>query len=499
MPVWDWTRRAFIQAGASVAAVSATGAWRLGQHVDADAGNANKPYFRERGYYITFMRSPLFTFETWKEILDGVKEDGGNLIILWMGGAFPSKKFPITWKYNAEHENNRHNFAGKLIDYAHALGISVLLGLTPFSYDGVNQYTLEHPELKAINEKGNYTKLDGLGAWGFNLNPWLPEAQQFMFDYSVEMLEFYPNADGLLLESSDYAIAYCKDCAESYYQKEFAYVRKISEYLWARKPEAVIAIYPHYFSGADVPGMKIKGAKETFDPRWTLFFTPHSAPFDPALMKQARSTLCWNSSPTMGRLEEIRAGAKRAKDAGATGFIPSFEPLNYRVTGPDSGATWLVGQRVSPFGFAWLKPGESPMQQWMLRLLRMAYKMFSSDPELSMEKFREAVSRELLPDCATPAMLNDLLFLEETFFLDRNWDSTAVLASPEYVKGRIELGQLGPTRLRDYRDRRKRVGDIARRYASAPAQCKELTQVASWMDARWNESPYRAILDEHLR
>ena len=501
MTATEWTRRDLIKQAASaatLAAVSSNPAILLGSHAVLD--QSKQPYFRERGYYITFMRSPLFTFDTWKGILDGLHQDGGNLVILWMGGAFPSKRFPITWKYNAEHENIKHNFAGRLIDYAHTLGIKVLLGLTPFGYDGVNQFTIEHPELKAITQDGNYTKLDGLDAWGFNLNPYRPEAQKFMLDYTVEMLDFYPNADGLLLESSDYAISYCATCPESYYQKEFEFVRRISDHLWARKPEAMIAIYPHYFSGAEVPGMRIKAAKERFDPRWTLFFTPHSAHFDEALMKQAKSTLSWDSAPSLGKLPEIGAAAKRAKAAGATGFIPSFEPVNCRFTGPDTGATWIVGQRAYPFGFGWLKPGETPMHELLVRLLRLAYREYSNDPELTTATFRSTVSRELFACCGSPAVLDDLFFIEESFFIDRTWDFTCVLASPECVKGRIELGQLGPKRLAEYRQRRARIGEIARRYSSAQDSCtNELRQTAAWMEERWNASPYRTILDDHLR
>ena len=38
----------------------------------------------------------------------------------------------------------------------------VLLGFTPFGYDGVNQYALEHPELKAVGKDGK--KIDKLFA-----------------------------------------------------------------------------------------------------------------------------------------------------------------------------------------------------------------------------------------------------------------------------------------------------------------------------------------------
>src|SRR5687767_8345648 len=105
--------------------------------------------FAIRGYYMTFMRMPRWGLPEWKEAVDCMQEDGANTVILWMGGGFRSKKFPITWKYNEEHGNVRDDFGRDLIDYAHSKGVRVLLGFTPFGYDGVNQYPIEHPELKA--------------------------------------------------------------------------------------------------------------------------------------------------------------------------------------------------------------------------------------------------------------------------------------------------------------------------------------------------------------
>ena len=494
-----WSRRNAIKAGISAASLAGLPA-PLAALAAPTVGTAAAPHFSERGYYITFMRGPLFTFETWKSILDSVKADGGNMAILWMGGAFRSEKFPITWKYNAAHENVKHNFAGALIDYGHTLGLKMLLCLTPYGYDGTNQYALEHPELKAVTQDGNYTKAFGLGAWGFNLNPYRPEAEQFMLEYTREMLDFYPNADGILLESSDYAISYCKDCPESYYRREFAFVRKISDELWAKKPDATIVVYPHYFTGAEVPGMKIKAAKERFDPRWTLFFTPHSAYLDPALMKQARSTLYWDPSPSFGRPALIQAAAQKAKAAGATGFVPSFEPWNFRFSGPDLGEQFLVGTQSFPFGFGWLKPSENPAQALLMRFDRLAYREFSRNPDLPMQQFRDVVSRELFAGSATPALLDDLFFVDESFFLDRTWDSSSAVSEPEYVKGLVELGRLGPAKLADYRDRRRRIAEIAARYTSAQdAPTRELAQIAGWITTHWNASPDRDVLEAHLR
>jgi hypothetical protein len=160
----------------------------------------------------------------------------------------------------------------------------------------------------------------------------------------------------------------------------------------------------------------------------------------------------------------------------------------------------MVGQRAYPFGFGWLKPGESPMNELLLRLLRLAYREFSNNPELSMTQFEGIALRELLAGCGSPAVLDDLFFIEESFFLDRTWDSTSVLASPECVKGRIERGELGPVRLAEYRDRRKRIREIARHYSSSQDSCTNgLKHTALWMEQRWNASPYRTILDDHLR
>jgi hypothetical protein len=501
----NWSRRRMLKAGlGTLSGVAALPC--LPRAVASELTSCDDPAptpgefsgFKERGYYITFMRGTTFSFAAWKDIFDSVHADGGNLILLWMGGAFPSRKFPITWKYNAEHQNVQHDFAGKLIDYAHTLGIRVLLCLTPFGYDGVNQYALEHPELKAITKDGHFTPAFGLGAWGFNLNPYKAEAQRFMLEYTRELLDLYPNADGLMLESSDYAISYCDGCAETYYQKEFQFVREISEDLWARKPDAQIVVYPHYFSGSTVPGLDVQAAKEKFDPRWTLFFTPHSTLLAPQLMSQARSILYWDTSPTFGNPKKTQAAAQKALAIGATGFVPSFEPWTYVLQGPDGGDQYLVGQRLSPFGFEWLAKGASPTHELLMRINRLAYREFSRNPGLSFADFRLVLSEELFGGKANTELLDDLLFVEECFFLDRTWVSVCAIASPEYVKAMLDLGRVSPKQLEDYRDRRLRLTQIVGRYqASSEPTIQELLRTAGWVVTQWNRSPVHKFVDAH--
>jgi hypothetical protein len=68
------------------------------------------------------------------------------------------------------------------------------------------------------------------------------------------------------------------------------------------------------------------------------------------------------------------------------------------------------------------------------------------------------------------------------------------------VKGRTELGRLGPARLEDYRTRRTRIAQIARRYTGATDRgTVQLAETASWIISNWEASSNRNIIDEHLR
>lgn len=59
------------------------------------AAAASEP-FAIRGYYTTFMRMPTFGLSEWKQMIDCMKEDDANFLILWTAGGFRSKAFPVT-------------------------------------------------------------------------------------------------------------------------------------------------------------------------------------------------------------------------------------------------------------------------------------------------------------------------------------------------------------------------------------------------------------------
>ncbi len=443
--------------------------------------------FAQRGYYLTLMRMPTYDLADWKRIVDGIHDDGGNTLLLWVGGAFRSRKYPITWRYNADHENVRHDFVRDLIDHAHTRGIRVLLGFTPFGYDGVNQVPQEHPDLTAIGRDGRPVAPFGIGCWGQNLCPSRPESQEFMIEYARELaLDFYPNADGLLIESSDYAICHCQDCGERFFEREFAFVKRLSEEVWTRRPGATIVVFPHYFSGADVPGFGVKAARLPFDPRWSLVFTPHSAPPEPDLIRRARSSLWWDDSPARRRPQEVQAGARRARALGVTGYVPSLEAFTFVATAAEEGQDWLKGRRQDPMGFGWLDAGDPPYDTLPARVQRIAYREFSRDPDLTFEAFRAVLGRELFGAASTPMAVADALELQAALNADRTWCQPASVACPDRVRALRDRGEWTPPRQAELRAALDRLRAIAGRHREpGPDGERELLGIVRWVLGRW--------------
>jgi hypothetical protein len=455
--------------------------------------------FAVRGYYMTFMRMPLWGLAEWKEALKCIEEDGGNTVLLWMGGGFRSKKFPITWKYNVEHRNVREDFGRELIEEAHRRGIRVVLGFTPFGYDGVNQYALEHPELKAKKADGSPVDAFGIHCWGWSLCPSQAVAQRFMIDYVREMVfEFYPGADGIMIESSDYNVCRCADCGPKYYEKEFAFVRQISDEVWARNPKALIAVYPHYFSGKRVNAgseIEAEGAKFDLDRRWTLCFNPHSAHLDQEMVRRAGSTMFWNDAPSVGTPEGIRDGARRAKEFGMTGFVPSLEPFSYVMPREEFGAGG-AGERIVQLGFDWMPPEKMSLSELPARVQRLAYREFTKKPDLEMAEFRKIVGREFI-DAADArekeieSLTDDLLFLQSCVNHQRVWSWASPLVDPRQYERKARDAKWREANRVEYAQRLERLREIAkaseRLRGKSNATVSEMAQIADFIVKRWGE------------
>ncbi len=452
----------------------------------ASGGDPPRPAFAHRGYYFTFTRMPTYGLGAWERIIDCVRADGGNTVVLWVAGGFRSRKFPETWEYNRDHENVKKDFCRELIEYAHGKGVKVLLGFTPFGYDGVNRMSLARPAWRATGPDGRPAAKFGFHSWGYNLCPARADTQRFMLEYVREMVhDFYPNADGLLIESSDYAACHCKDCGAKFYENEFRFVKAISEDVWAKNKDALVVVYPHYFTGAEVPGLGVRAARQPFDPRWALFFTPHSAHPDARLTGQARDAFWSDDAPARQTPRAIRDGARRARREKCTGYVPSLEVFTYVPTEPEEGQQYLVGKRRVPYGFGWLKDGQMPYDELPVRVNRVAYREYTRDPDLPDAEFRAALGKELFGSAATPEAVADALALQEVFAAGRTWCQPAPAVSPERVAAMKAAGQLTDRKRAEYRAALDRVREIERRYRGKGGAFAELERVAGWVTGQW--------------
>ncbi|MEO8270761.1 MAG: hypothetical protein ABI557_13645, partial [Aureliella sp.] len=333
-----------------------------------------------------------------------------------MGGAFRSKLYPITWEYNQDHKNVQTDFVNELIEYAHTQSIRVILGISPFAYDGVNQYYKVNPKTIAIQSNGEKADRFGIHSWGYNMCASNSESQSFMLGYLHEMMrDFYSNADGLLIESSDYAVCHCDQCGTNFFDREFELVRKISDDIWSAKPNSTVIVYPRYFVEDEVPDLGVRGSRHQFDPRWSLFFTPHSAHIDKQLVSKANCSIWWDDSTALRRPEDVRRNAMIAKAAGISGYIPSLETFSYIATEPEDGGQWPKGRRQVPLGMGWVAPTEHPYRELPIKVQRSAYRIYSSNPNVSNEQFRSEIGQEYFGDRFTERNVNDLLAIQNIF------------------------------------------------------------------------------------
>jgi hypothetical protein len=459
-------------------------------------GQVTAEAFKLRGYYLTFMRMPAMGLAEWKQAVDCFAEDDVNTLVLWMPGGFRSRKYPLTWRYNEEHPNVRQDFVRALIDYAHTKRIRVLLGFTPFGYDGVNQMPLEHPEWKAKKADGSPVDEFGIHCWGWSLCPAQPEARRFMREYLHEMIfEFYPNADGLMIESSDYNVCQCADCRAHPYEEEFKLAKDISTELWAARPEALILVYPHYFTGKKVPGLEIAALRQPFDPRWGLMFTPHSAHFDEELIRRASFSVFSGPEAALGTPAAIAEAAKAARNQKVNGYLPSFEAFSYVATRPEGGEPYFVGKRRRPLGLDPEKQGRMPYDELLPRVQRFAVREFGRDPDLTMPLFQQRLAAAFFPDAnGSDQAAADLLELQRIWNFESDWYWSSPLLDPAFFGQRAKRLNWPAEKLGVYQQHLERLRKIAVRYGESPVPaCTEMARLAREIIQVWgDDSPLSA-------
>lgn len=231
-----------------------------------------------------------------------------------------------------------------------------------------------------------------------------------------------------------------------------------------------------------MPGFEVTGAKQKFDPRWSLSFTPHSAHIDDELAKQAKSTLYWNDGLTIGTPTKIRDGARLARQRGMSGYITSCEPFSC-IDGPPGSNK----PRQKPFHFDWLRDGEMPLNELLVRVNRIAYREYTKNSEVNESTFRDELGREVFGDGASEANVADLLFLQDCWFNGADWFSPALFLRPADLKQRAEREKWPAEKMQKELARVQRLREIAERYRiTSQPQEREMSRIAAHIVGKWD-------------
>ena len=242
-------------------------------------------------------------------------------------------------------------------------------------------------------------------------------------------------------------------------------MRDISDEVWARKPDATVVVYPHYFSGAKLRfafarpprrSSRSTRAGRCSSRRTARRWNRRSSP-------RARGAWWWNEAPSRFDVASIRAGAKKARDAKCSGYVPSLECYSYVPTKDEFGEPWLTGRRQIPFGFGWLKDGENPYRELPVRAIRLAWRELTANPDLPDAELRTRLGRELFGADWQPAQVDDLF----DFF---SKSSTLTATGPSPARSRVPASSAAaPTAASS--TQKSALNSATNSPASAPSPC----------------------------
>ena len=349
------------------------------------------PALKVRGTYnlACWGRSPEYSADDWKRILDSMAEDSMNCIYFWLDGLFQSRRLPETFYY----KNTRLTTQGvhELIAYAHGLGIEFYLGSGMFAWIGMDELAKTHPEAAAKGKGG--------------LCPSNPTARRLMMEYLTELYDTFPEADGMFLEIRDeYGECECPACAKpldglgsrQYGASEIGFLRELAQAVWQKHPRAKFVSCIGYkehekdvnfyrsireMKDPRLAWLVVRGnwefPGEDGKPRPLTYFSPHMIHW-----KQ------YYAAPLKGLCDWIgRAGRERL-----LGCCPAFEP------GFSSAS--FYSQEI-PY----------PVDAIPYAVTRLAYREMCWSPHTSAEKIQERIRDKFLGLDAPAGMLEVMLYL----------------------------------------------------------------------------------------
>lgn len=136
-----------------------------------------------------------WTLGQWKELVTWMAANGMNRLWTLVNGytlAYPSRRYPALRDRHAR--NARENFLRELIGHAHGCGVKIYLMLATDGH--ARDFSRAHPETARLGESGRPCAQFGLALEH-------PLTRRYIFDVLDEVLELYPNADGVAVHPTE--------------------------------------------------------------------------------------------------------------------------------------------------------------------------------------------------------------------------------------------------------------------------------------------------------
>ncbi len=120
-------------------------------------------------------------------------------------------------------------------------------------------------------------------------------------------------------------------------------------------------------------------------------------------------------------------------------------------------------------------------------MLRIAFREFSQNPDISAETFRGVLKSEIFQESTLASAVDDLLEWQKAYVTNRGFFTPGPLMKPELLGWQLELGRVTPAELQNYRQMLEGLKRIRRKY-HAPIQdpnVKAMLEGIDWVLAHW--------------
>jgi len=229
-------------------------------------------------------------------------------------------------------------------------------------------------------------------------------------------------------------------------------------------------------------------ARQEFDPRWGLAFSPHSSHFHADLIRKARESFYWSDAPILGTPGRIAEAARVARKNGVSGFVPSMEAFSYVTQHPEGGEPGQVGIRRKAFARDTLADGRMPYRALLARTQRFAFREFSHDPALDLAQFQRDLGKYIFGDAASSGATADLLELQRIFTFESDWYWPSPLLDPEFFLARVKRLNWDLRKRAEYRQNFDTLKTLARKYhSSSNSQEREMSRLSEEVVTRWGD------------